>query len=184
MSYQQSTLPPEEVSPQMMVRTGQIICGALMMGVLMFTLVVCVMRFGSAGQQVDQPADQPRAESLLLPGVAAAFAAILLVVRMVVLPSVVRDGLKQTAARKPIEELRKIDLYGVYQTRMIVGCAMLEGAAFLNIIAFLMAGQIWTLGIVGLLLALMALMFPTIDKVDSWADEQLRQLRLDPPRAT
>ena len=146
----------------------------------MFAMVACVMRFGSAGQR----ADQPREESLLLPGIAAGFAAILFVVRMVVLPLIVRENLQQAATRKPIEELDKIDLYGVYQTRMIVGCAMLEDAALFNIIAFFMAGQLWTLGIVGLLLALMALMFPTIDKVDSWADEQLRQLRLDPPRAT
>jgi hypothetical protein len=42
-----------------------------------------------------------------------------------------------------------------YQVRMIVGLAMLEGAALFNTVAFLLEGHWWSLAVVGVLLAFM-----------------------------
>ncbi len=159
--------------PVQAVRTMQIICGALMMGVLMFAGVAMFLRLG--------PNAQPPAAQPVIAYLAAGMAAIIFVARLVVVPIATQMGIKQLAAMIPLEELTKLDFYGVYQMRMIVGCALLEGAAFFNLISFILDGQLWTLGIVGGLLAIMATAFPTLERVDNWAEEKLRMLKLDPP---
>ncbi len=174
MYQPQSMLPPEGTDPRQLVRTMQIICGALMMGVLSFAFVVVMIRFGKAGRP---PADFP-----MMAYMAAGMAAIMIITKLVITPLIVSAGLKQIASLRPLEALTKLDLYGVYQTRMIVGCALLEGAAFFNLISVITEGQVWTFGVVALLLALMAASFPTYERVDAWADEQLRLMQLDPPR--
>jgi hypothetical protein len=170
----QSMFPPEGADPRQLVRTMQIICGALMMGVLSFAFVAAMVRFGQA--------DQPPAAVPMIAYFAAGMAAMAILVRLIAGPLVVRAGLKQITTLRPIAELGKLDLYGVYQTQMIVSCAVLEGAAFFNLIGVIIDGQLWSFGVVALLLVLMAISFPTYERVDAWADEQLRLLQLDPPR--
>lgn len=170
----QNQMPPSRFTdPVQAVRTMQIVCAALMMGVLMFAGAAIFMRFGPGGQV---PAAQP-----MVAYMAAGMAALMIVARLVVVPFVIKGGIKQLTATTPLDDVAKLDFYGVYQTQMIVGCALLEGAAFFNLISFIVEGQIWTLGIVAVLLAIMATAFPTLERVGSWAEEQLRMLRLDPP---
>ena len=77
------------------------------------------------------------------------------------------------------------NLLFLFQTRHIIGYAMLEGAAFYNLIAYMIERQQVNLAMVGLLLGAMFVKFPTYGRLEGWvADEmksidELRSLRPD-----
>ena len=167
----QNQMPQSPMTdPKLAVRTMQIICAALMLGVLMFAGIAVFQRLG-----------QPAAARPMIAYIGIGMAAMMIVTRLVFVPFIVRDGIKQVVGTRPIEDLTKLDFYRVYQTQMIVACALCEGAAFFNLISYIIEGQLWSLAIVAGLLAIMAMAFPTMERVDSWADEQLRLTRLSPP---
>ena len=67
---------------------------------------------------------------------------------------------------------------------MIVGLALLEGSAFMALLAYLLEGQTWVLGLAAGVLALMAVRFPTRASVLAWLERQadaLAALRDSPP---
>jgi hypothetical protein len=170
----QSMFPPDNADPRQLVKTMQIICVALMVAVVTFLGIVVYLRFGKG---------MPPGNGMPMMSYMAAGMAAIMIVGRVIAPMVITTGmLKQAISLRPIEDIRKLDLYGIYQTKMIVSQALLEGAAFFNLVAYMTEGQSWSLGIVAVLLAVMAVGFPTFEKVDGWADDQLRQLQLNPPR--
>ncbi len=173
MYGRQSMFPPEGSDPRQLVRVMQIICGALMMGLLMFGVIASVIRFGNPGK--------PVAAFPIVSYLGAGFALQNIVLSFVIPSLSIKATLKRMVSLRPIEDLRKLDLYGVYQTRMIIGCALLEGAGFFNLVAVIIDGHIWSFAVVAILIALMAMSFPTYERVDAWADDQLRLLQLDPP---
>jgi hypothetical protein len=67
-------------------------------------------------------------------------------------------------------------LLAVRQTSMIVGLALLEGAAFFACIAYLLEGQLWVLAIILTAMVLMMVSFPTEGRVQSWLAWQADQL--------
>src|SRR5581483_670179 len=61
----------------------------------------------------------------------------------------------------------------VYQTRTIVGAALLEGGAFFLLVAYMAEGAPWVLVVAAVLWIAMAwLHFPTRDKVEAWVTDQ------------
>jgi hypothetical protein len=56
-----------------------------------------------------------------------------------------------------------------YQTKFIVGMALLEGAAFFALVAFLLEGQQFTLMSAAALWLLMLVRFPSMSRVASWS---------------
>jgi hypothetical protein len=68
-------------------------------------------------------------------------------------------------------------LYMVYQTKTIIGAALLEGAAFFNNIAYMLEGNLITLIAALLLVAAVAAMFPTATRIADWIESQLRLMR-------
>jgi hypothetical protein len=67
-------------------------------------------------------------------------------------------------------------LLGLRQTGLIMALAMLEGAAFLGCIAFIVEGQWFVVGVVAVATVLMALRFPTHRGITSWLERQLSLL--------
>jgi len=61
-----------------------------------------------------------------------------------------------------------------YQTELIIKIALLEGAAFLNIIAYMLERQTWTLAIAAVLLGLIAYQFPTHARIQNRIVEETR----------
>ena len=157
MSQGNSPIKPESVG-----RISQIIAGALVMGVVIFA---CIAFFIAKG-------DGPQFPMMSL--MAIGFAGVATVMRFVI-PTVIVNGgkaqLKQTAADE-----QPMVLAGLYQTKTIVGMALLEGAAFFNLIAYIMEKQVWTYGVVAFLLAVMAISFPSQGQFESWAEEMKRDL--------
>jgi hypothetical protein len=58
----------------------------------------------------------------------------------------------------------------IAQARMIVGLALLEGAAFLCLLAFYLTKSWMLMGVFLLLLVIMAAQFPMRDKLENWLD--------------
>ncbi len=151
------------------VRRLQIIAAALIMGVLMFLGVVLV---ATAGKFDGQPE--------MITMIAAGFAFLMLVNHFVIPPIIVKAQLKQAIAagmhQKPDEE-RTQECFGIYQTQMIVGFALLEGAAFFNLVAMMVEHCAASIAVVTLLLLWMVAKFPTRDKVSFWVQDKLRELQ-------
>lgn len=149
-----------------LVRPSQIIAAALMSGVLVFVIISVVVRGGELTAQIG-----------MLTLLAAFFAVVMAVASTVAIPVI--DG----AARRKIpleasnaEEWMAAsrELAQAFQMRTILSFALLEGAAFFNLVVVLIDGSIPSLGIAAALLMLMATRFPTRLKFVSWLERQVR----------
>ena len=162
-------------------RTMQIIVCALIIGVICFALVVLV-----GGLAPEKPPEAP------IVSIIAAVFAVGSLVAAPLLPKLVTSGSQQSLVQgQPIhqhsmfaqEALGDVGpLVGVFQTRLIIGRAILEGAAFFNLAAYMIEAQPISLGFTVVLLIAMVFNFPTREKLESWVRaelatiEQLRSL--------
>jgi hypothetical protein len=164
------------------IRTIQIITAALTAGALMFFLIVVAMGLGNAPAQAATP---------FITYVALGFTVMNLGVRQFV-PSAVADA----ARRKLVEERRQsgrparyanvataevIDratdanrLCGVYQTKTIISAAIVEGAAFLAMVAYQIEHWWPGLALAIALIVGLALHIPSQSRVEHWVEDQLR----------
>ncbi len=152
----------------------QVIGGALVTGVLGFGFVA----WGSATP------DENASETISL---AAAVAGLLAVVTSFVVSRVIAD--QSIAARTRVDADAMSDqrqegdvgpvafLAGVYQTSFIVGAAVLEGAAFFNLVVYFTGGQLYSIAVAGMLCMGIILLIPTRGRLERWVDDRLRQHR-------
>jgi hypothetical protein len=154
-----------EPGPEARVRTMQIIVMALAAGLLMFFVLALFLR----GQgQFGPPPDVPVISYVMI-----AFAAVDSIASAVV------PGISLAAARRKLaEEPRRPEgdpsprWYGLCQTILILRIALLEGAAFGLLVAYLLEGRLWTALLALVLLAAVAAHFPTRSRVDAWVERQ------------
>ena len=149
---EQDSAPDIDVSAA--IRTMQIINGALIAGVAVFALVML------------GPAD---GELEMLGMIATAFAFVTTIVSFV-LPGFLGDS------RTLVTDG---ELLGLYQVRLIVGLALLEGAAFFNILVFSMEHHWASLMVGGILILLLLSRWPTRSKIESWIRTQRELAALD-----
>ena len=152
-----------EITKEQDLRGMQIVAGALMMGVLIFAGIAFMIREKDDGSF-------PVVSML-----GAGMAAVMTVLHFVVPAANVRterDKFDAGEWRATDQEGRYQKLIGVYRHKLIIGLAMLEGAAFFNLIAFIVEGKLWTAGIVAGLMFLMAMQFPTQTRVEHWIEDQ------------
>lgn len=135
------------------IKMMQIIAASLVVGVVAFALIA-VFVVGA----LDEPP-----ESMLISAIAAGFAAVVFVLHLVIPPLVISQQARAARGEQ---------LYGVYLTKMILGLALLEGAAFFNIVAALIEHNWWSLAIAGGLAFWMLALFPTRTRVDHWIETQ------------
>lgn len=154
------------------VRTMQIIAGALMIGVMLFTIVAVVAHGGRARNDIFLPL---LFVLITVPAIIARFIVPMMLVdfyrRKIV--AAVQDGELKSSADVAAR------LFGVYQTKLIISLALLEGGAFLNNVAYIVAGQWWSLATAGILLLMMAIQFPTRNRLEYWVHEQLQLMEMD-----
>ena len=160
------------------LRTQQIIIGALATGVLFFLVIVTVF----LGARV-QPFDTTAMISMVM----AAFAVSSLPLRLFVPGLVVRSSCQRIAdgtwaagrrqPHMPVPETDEGKLAAVFVTKTIIGAAILEGGAFANLIAFMLEGQVYSLVLAVLFMFGILLAFPTRNGLSEWLDTQLRRLQ-------
>lgn len=154
-----------QVGADQVGRMSQIIVGALMMGVVMFGVVVLVVvNPGAAGGA--KPPQQP-----ILTWMAAGMAAVMLGTRAVVPGVIASVATKQALASGG--DLRE-SLAPVYQTKTIIGNAMLEGAAFFGLVSYLIEHNWISLCAAGAMLVVMAATFPSQGQFEQWVDQTRR----------
>lgn len=169
----------EQLAPELrtMLRIQQVIVAAMAMGVLVFLMVALAMHTTS---------DPPEMFGMLT--MIATGAAVAGLAARAVVPVLIVRTQRQRIARgewKPSAEMpggamiAKLGPDGalmmLHQLRVIVGSALIEGAAFLAIIAFFIEGSPVAAGLAVLLAASLFVQFPTQRRVAAWLAEQ-RQL--------
>ncbi len=144
------------------VRVMQIIVGALLLGVAVFAGIAVFNR-----QQQNKPGPAVPVVSYTAIG----FAVVAFASRLVLM-SIFAATARKSFARvgSEVDLKRWLDLY---QTRMIVGAALLEAPAFCALLGYLVEGAPWALGLAGVMwLALAWLHFPTRERVAAWIAAQ------------
>ena len=162
-----------ELKPAVM--TLRMIVASLAGGVVMFALVAIWMRL--AGQQTPVERSVPLLTMLALVLFPVALGASRLVAGIVVRNSrrqIAADGPSQAAAVGSGESQRAGALYAVFQTKTIIAAAVLEGAAFLSLFAFMLEGSPLGLVMAILLAAAIIAMFPSAARAADWIERQLR----------
>jgi hypothetical protein len=175
----------------------RIIVGALILGVvgaLGVAMVVDLRPNAVAPANPAQARSEPESErsdmGTIITWVAVAFAAVTLPLSFVVPRLVAQQGRRAIAAgtwsatmKMPIaSEPSPTDadkLAMVYQTQLIIGAAMNEGATFFAAISYLIGKDPIALGLGILLVGGLIARFPAKDRVALWIDRQQEQLILD-----
>ena len=183
--FQQREITPEQyaaMEPDKVLRIMQIIASALIAGVAMFAGVVSFLVFLMAPPAQpggEQPAPQNGGEVLAY--LAMAFAGGAVVLSFAVPRLISSTGVKSIAKMaQDGTSTKSKELFGrllsVAQTKMIIALAVIEGAAFFNLIAFLTTRSLISPAVVGALLLVMAIHFPTKMKLARWLEDQQRAL--------
>jgi len=161
------------------LRGMRIIVVALAMGVVMFSLIALLIS-GEA-----KPDGQPVVAYMGL-----FFAAVMFVTREVVSKFIVASARKKIASggsqsaqqvtRQISEEatLEEKFLF-TYRVRLIVRAALLEGAAFFNLIAFIIQHEWWSFAIAAVFAAIILSTFPSRNGLLNWIDQQIELLALE-----
>ncbi len=140
-------------------RVLQIIVGALLMGVVFF-----------AGFVVVTGALQQPPGGRVLSYVAVGMGALMAVLHVVIPGVIERAALaNQGVGANPQS------MVGVYVIRTIVAVALLEGAAFVSVVALMIEHHPWVLGVTGVMLVLMALQIPSRTRVEHWLESRLME---------
>jgi hypothetical protein len=160
-----------EKTKQGFVLVSQIISFALIGGVVMFAAIAFLIG-------PNQPGGGP-----LVAYLAAGFAGIALVLQAFVPALVVSANRNSYLNSQPRQDPRdraeaETRLMPLFQTKHIIRMALLEGAAFFCLVAYLVSGLLWLYAIVAALVALMVVSLPTRSALDHWLEEQLQLLEL------
>jgi cadmium resistance protein CadD (predicted permease) len=152
----------EALTPR--IKVLQIICGALMLGILVATALVSVVQTKPINSNL---------ELLPLIGVAAAVMGSMAALFIPVMNR--KQAVKRIADEKVVPEKLPERLFAMFQTSKIIGFAMLEGPAFLNVMSWFLESSLISLGVVIVILVLMVMGFPgtgrTLNKIEDMIDE-------------
>jgi hypothetical protein len=160
---------------RLILTNTRIIAAALINGVVFFLVIVVFVLKGEAkgGPLVNTYA------SLAVGGVA--------LILSYVIPNLIGTPIKRALVEGKTVELPKQfnapagvgivgNLLWLYQTRLIVGYAILEGAAFYNLVAHMLERQSINLAMVGLLIGAMLTKFPTRRRLDNWLADEMKSI--------
>ncbi|HWY86943.1 MAG TPA: hypothetical protein VNX28_09480 [Gemmataceae bacterium] len=160
------------------LRITRIVVGAMMMGIVSFLAIAVIL--------VQRGAPNPNQQGILS-AMAAAFFALMFLLWWVLPDVAAKNQIERIAAGtwtpgkdpKTGSEIQAgaypndaAKLLSVNQTRALIAAALLEGAGFFGCIAYLVEQQIFALGIPGSVILLMALTFPTRNRVVQWLEVQ------------
>ena len=146
-------------------RALQIVVGAMILGVVTFAVVAWII-----GR------DKAHFNLSIMAIVGIVFAASSLPMA-VILPGVIRQNVDAQARDNSggQEGSDRMDtIFAGIQSSTIVRFALLEGAAFLNVIGFMVDGASICLVVAGLLVVVMGAMFPRADLITNTIEEELR----------
>jgi hypothetical protein len=149
------------------IRTGQIVVGALALGVLNFTAVVLFISLGSQQGHADPP---------VITYAATGFAALAAIASFGI-PLVLVGPMRQTAVSNEAAgdgtPGRARALANMYLTMTIIRCAILEGAAFFCLISYMLERNPTSMVVGSVLFVLLLLQLPTSSRVGDRIESDL-----------
>ncbi|QDV53019.1 hypothetical protein [Gimesia fumaroli] len=168
------TNQPPQITPQQRLMMMTVIWLALIVGVVTFGVII-----GFMGQEKAAGDDLP-----IITYLGIAMAALMLVLRTFVPNLVARNLFRQTMEKVKAEGNQDEEeilgtYYQIFTTRLIIGLALLEGAAMLNLVAILIENQKLPFVVVGILLLVMIASVPTKSKLDGWIRNQMENYNLE-----
>lgn len=172
---------PDEDLPPQRLRVMQLVASALLLGVVTFlTVALIIVLTQTKGSGLAPAGDLP-----MISVVAVVFLAVEAPLAFLVPGFLTRSAVRQIASgtwRLPPGAdpaalgTDAAKLLAVRQTTLLVGLALLEGAAFFGCIAFLLEARPFALGVVLVPILLMLVKFPTEGRVRAWLERQAGQL--------
>ncbi|HMF38150.1 MAG TPA: hypothetical protein VKF17_16005 [Isosphaeraceae bacterium] len=185
---------------QPIIRTCQTIVGAMIMGVATFLAIALFVTQVAVNPAPAPPGGGAGGAAIAAPGdsslsvityLAVASGLIVLVLSFVVPKINIARARRQIALAGPIATTEGVPsepkqlypagytgkLAQLYQTQLIIGSAMLEGAAFFATIAYMVERNPIALATAIVLLGALIARFPTSDRVNAWLDRQLGLLQ-------
>jgi len=185
---------------QPIIRTCQTIVGAMIMGVATFLAIALFVTQVAVNPAPAPPGGGAGGAAIAAPGdsslsvitcLAVASGLIVLVLSFVVPKINIARARRQIALAGPIATTEGVPsepkqlypagytgkLAQLYQTQLIIGAAMLEGAAFFATIAYMVERNPIALATAIVLLGALIARFPTSDRVNAWLDRQLGLLQ-------
>ena len=152
------------------VRTMQIITFALIQGALMFGAIA----FFIVGWP---PQPQPQGQLPIISYLAWGMAVVEFLLSLIV------PGLSLKSKLKALTSKDDVSLVQAYSTKLIIQQALLEGAVFFNLVAYLIE-HLWpSLVVAGALLTIMLVNTPTRTRVEEWIENIKLELETDQPVA-
>jgi hypothetical protein len=199
------SMPSDEDATRLVVRLGQIIAGAMVVGVSMFLVIAAAIDLGldgqarrGAGDAAGAPAQQggqPEQTVPILSYIALAVGAVMFPLSFLVPDLVAKQHRRAIAAGKPTpagaspastpqsspDAMRTPlhDLHGAYSNQLIIELALVEGAAFFAGLAYLIEKNSIAITVAVALVASMIARFPTADRFARWLEQQQEKLRED-----
>ncbi|QDT29734.1 hypothetical protein [Gimesia panareensis] len=167
------TTQQDQMTTEQRARTMIIIWFAMIMGVVVFAVIA-----GVKGQ------DQQPQEDMLLTMVGMGMAAFMFVVSLIV-PNIVANQQFRAALQRgryeTDEEKQQAmnDLESVFMTKFLIGMALLEGGAFINLVFYLVEGKILAYIPVAILVAFMIASKPSQAKLEAWIRNQMENYNLE-----
>jgi hypothetical protein len=173
-----------DLFPPDKVRAMQIIAFGLICGLGSFLLIVIWLVNGPAHTHAHAVGQLP-----ILSFVAMAVFATNFVLFSILPGLITRQGVQNVIAGKWQQQSRNFPrppttiaeyLQALQQTTMIVGLALLEGAGFMAGIAYMLEGRLFALSIAIVILLIMLIRFPTLQRARDWmarCAEQIEQFR-------
>ena len=149
---------------KLQIRGIQIVAVTLMMGLLSFGVVAFKLGQGK------QPPATP-----IISYMAGGFGVMLFVMHVVV-PTIATNQ-RLNGLEKHAGDLRLL-LATTFQTKTILSFALLEGAAFQGLIAYIAEGHEIAIGVSIFMLFCMSIEFPGTNRVNNWIESNVETIRL------
>lgn len=152
------------------VRVLKIITFAMVTGVLLFMGVALAMNEGA----ID-------GEAKIVSWVGLGMACLMTVNHLVVPNIVARAASNKVNAQevRNADEADKFSLvFPAFQIRHIVACAMLEAAAFMNLVFYMLTAYVGNLAAASVLVVLIAIRFPSVSGVEFWVQDRTREIEM------
>jgi hypothetical protein len=160
---------PDILTPHL--RTLQIIVVSLILGCFVFLAIVLFVPLGGEGK--------PNVNDTVLKHAAIGYTIIICLVWLTIPQRVVSSALQSFAKNQQSADAETItrSLLGIMQNHTILSAALIESAAFFNLIAFMLERHTVNLFMAIILIAAIATYFPTSAGVTDWLERQGRRLR-------
>lgn len=152
------------------IRGLQIVTGALALGAIMISVVMLVINGGAIDGEFD-----------IVAGIGLGFAALNFILHLIIprvkMQNELKDLNRESLASLSDEE-KQGRVLGAFRGGHIIACAMLEGAAIMNVVLYQLTSYVGNLIAAAVLIVLIILKMPTANSMQNKINDQLREIEM------